>query len=217
MKRTYSYQSKVEAATCAHCAEPFSYMRTTGAKRRYCGDVCQAAAKQANKAALAEKATVHCSTDHCDGMVVLRTAAGVCEACYCFRRRTGSARVVRLHRKPIVRGDGYRAVYEPRHPLADKSGYVFEHRKVAFESNRGACPGCHWCAVQLTWPTAVVDHLNDTRGDNEPSNLVVSCNDCNRWRGSLITFLSKIQPERFEQLVELMRESVRRPRLTGAA
>lgn len=54
---------------------------------------------------------------------------------------------------------GYVDVYAPDHPLARSNGYVFEHRKVA------------WDAGILTDPTDQVHHRNHDRSDNRPENL----------------------------------------------
>jgi 5-methylcytosine-specific restriction endonuclease McrA len=58
--------------------------------------------------------------------------------------------------------------------------------------------------VDLEWKTAVVDHLDEQKANNTPSNLVVSCNDCNRARGSLLPFLRRMRTEAFPVFVEQM-------------
>lgn len=57
--------------------------------------------------------------------------------------------------------EGYVDIWEPNHPLAREDGYVFEHRKVA------------WDAGILTDPTMQVHHIDHDRQNNELSNLQV--------------------------------------------
>lgn len=60
-----------------------------------------------------------------------------------------------------VRADGYVALYEPSHPIAQADGYVAEHRKVA------------WDAGLLTDPEMHVHHRNGDKTDNRLENLEV--------------------------------------------
>jgi hypothetical protein len=101
---------------------------------------------------------------------------------------------------------GYKVVHAKDHPIAMRSGFIFEHRKVAYEKHEGICPPCHWCGVVLGWAEAVIDHLNESKADNRPDNLAVSCNNCNRARGALVPFVKGMRPEAFDHFVALLRE-----------
>lgn len=69
----------------------------------------------------------------------------------------------------ISRGGGYIAVRRPGHPLADKQGYVMEHRLVLWEAGIEIPDGHH------------VHHLNGDKTDNRIENLtVVSASDHQR-------------------------------------
>lgn len=57
---------------------------------------------------------------------------------------------------------GYRRTYRPDHPLAGKTGYVAEHRLVA------------WEAGLLVNSSDVVHHLNGDKLDNRLENLAVT-------------------------------------------
>ena len=64
-----------------------------------------------------------------------------------------------MARRRTVRRNGYVDVYLPEHPLARRSGYVGEHRLVA------------WDAGLFTDPTWDVHHRNGDRHDNRAENL----------------------------------------------
>lgn len=81
----------------------------------------------------------------------------------------------------------YRIIHKPEHPLAMRNGRVFEHRAVLYDKiGPGGFP-CHWCGKLVYWGRSypkdddalVVDHLDHDRHNNDPSNLVPSCNTCN--------------------------------------
>lgn len=59
----------------------------------------------------------------------------------------------------IVNG-GYRLVYAPGHPMAQKDGYVLEHRKVMYE-----------IIGRTLTRDEDVHHINGIKTDNRPQNL----------------------------------------------
>lgn len=61
-------------------------------------------------------------------------------------------------RKLVHRSD-YLARYEPMHPLADSTGYVLEHRMLA------------WDAGVLTDPSMHVHHIDGDKHNNDITNL----------------------------------------------
>ncbi len=89
----------------------------------------------------------------------------------------------------------YRMVKRPGHPLANsETGRVYAHRVVLFDSTDcgfGIWP-CFWCGAPVQWTTTrpipsnalFVDHLDRDRQNNDPRNLVPSCNKCNAARNS---------------------------------
>jgi 5-methylcytosine-specific restriction endonuclease McrA len=142
-----------------------------------------------------------CSVDGCQERAT-RVKAGLCEACYCRKRRTGST----AKRVPTYqwKTGKYVKTKVDSHPLADNGGVVYVHRLVVYELHDGVCQPCHWCGVSLEWGTAVVDHLNENKQDNREENLVVSCNNCNRARGAMLPFLLGMRPEVREQFLSVV-------------
>lgn len=69
----------------------------------------------------------------------------------------------KIGRRP--RNDGYIDVWEPDHPLARRDGYVFEHRKIAWDNGL------------LTDPELEVHHVNHRRDDNRLDNFEIKSGD----------------------------------------
>lgn len=196
---------------CVTCNQPFSYRVGKGTDRKHCSAACRETSKAQKRLALRQNASVPCRSVGCSGKVVFRIDAGLCERCYCHIRRTGQSWTDPGPRtyKRTMRPDGYVVVRTPGHPLARADGALSEHRRVAYDVRAGVCEPCYWCRTPLSWDDAVIDHLNENRSDNRPENLVVSCNDCNRARGSMLPFFRTLQPERFDELMALMFEQVK--------
>ena len=94
---------------------------------------------------------------------------------------------------------GYVKLHLPGHPLADSNGCVLEHRKVAYDLFPvHTSLSCFWCRKEVRWDTLVIDHLNNNREDNEPSNLLISCNGCNRLRGSAKAFVERLTDDGYK-------------------
>ncbi len=89
---------------------------------------------------------------------------------------------------------GYRMLTGQVHPLSHR-GEVLEHRKVLYDAIGSGPHECYWHAqsgcghTALSWggkSGIAVDHLDGDRFNNDPQNLVPSCNGCNRRRSSPI-------------------------------
>lgn len=123
-----------------------------------------------------------CSVIECDRQARYKSPQ-LCQMHYFRLRRTGTTQP----RRPKPRQEtpnGYVRVYAPDHPLADPSGYVFEHRKVAYDDRGGELSLCEACGlVDITWETCHVDHQDEDRQNNVPSNLLATCIGCNVMRG----------------------------------
>lgn len=82
-------------------------------------------------------------------------------------------------------GLGYQETEGGDHPLTWKNGSVAVHRVVLFDKIGGGDQACHWCGAAIYWnaPRGIsklqVDHLDDDRLNNDPTNLVPACMTCN--------------------------------------
>jgi hypothetical protein len=86
-------------------------------------------------------------------------------------------------RKASVKGHRQRMVRD--HPLAPPSGIVPVGRLVLYGEIGPGPHRCHWCGKGVRWSKGIgpdvliVDHLDWNRDNNDPTNLVPSCNSCN--------------------------------------
>lgn len=93
--------------------------------------------------------------------------------------------------------------WNPKHPLADGRGMVLQHRRVAHDRHGNSCPACHWCGTELTWKSAVVDHIDEDKKNNLPENLAVSCNLCNLQRTPAMAFMTRITTDALISMMQM--------------
>lgn len=129
-----------------------------------------------------------CTVEGCEQSLYCR---GLCTMHYLRLRQTGDVGGAERLRGPIGSGsvtrEGYHVTRNPAHPLATAQGKVATHRAVLFDTIGPGPHPCHWCNVSLTWHGSArgrinADHLDHDRLNNDPSNLVPSCLDCNTKR-----------------------------------
>lgn len=128
-----------------------------------------------------------CTAENCTKDAIYKTA-GLCQKHY-FRVRRAGVCAPEKERKErrFITPNGYVRVCQPTHPLADKQGYVFEHRAVAWDARNGVCGSCELCEKPEAWETCHVDHCDDDRQNNDPGNVRVLCRGCNVMRGHTAT------------------------------
>lgn len=87
--------------------------------------------------------------------------------------------------------DGYKVLYGSLiagHPLSSgkKDEAIGEHRVVLYNKIGHGPHKCWWCGVEIEWKSSDIrrsihsDHLDGDTLNNDPSNLVPSCQRCNR-------------------------------------
>lgn len=83
---------------------------------------------------------------------------------------------------------GYEIYIGYNHPAALACGVTRYHRIVLWEKIGGGEHPCHWCGKIVSWDkpmhtnwhyALIVDHVDWDKTNNDPSNLVPACNDCN--------------------------------------
>ena len=129
-----------------------------------------------------------CKIEGCCAKVRYRNM-GICQKHYFRMMRNGSFErkqkeaIDREHRKTTT--GGYILLKYNGHPLAQKSGYVFEHRKVVYDIYGDSLPPCQLCGSKSDWSSRKthIDHIDEDRANNSSDNLRVLCNPCNSRRG----------------------------------
>jgi len=92
--------------------------------------------------------------------------------------------------------------------LADSHGNVYQHRRVRYDewvADGCRLLACFWCGANIEgWREVVIDHLDSDKSNNDPHNLVVTCNDCNLARGAMLPFIKRLAPTRTQTLCDWM-------------
>lgn len=107
-----------------------------------------------------------------------------CEMHYGRLRRNGTLEKVNVPHVQI-HSQGYILVPSVQHPLVQKHAgcMEYEHRIIYYDVHGKGPFECYWCGEEVDWGTLHIDHLNESKKDNSPDNLVASCPVCNLKRG----------------------------------
>ena len=183
------FSETLRTRTCQVCSSEFSYPIGRGSDRKLCSDLCRNARRHANS-----KTKPLCVVEGCKNP--RGYSDGTCNSCYYRRRRTGTLdRPVYSHR--TLATSGYILLSNQHgHPLANKHGSLYEHRKCLYDSIGPGQHRCHWCSGSISWikgkclrGSLVPDHLDGDKTNNDVKNLVPACNKCNCLRGLFMAWV----------------------------
>jgi hypothetical protein len=122
-----------------------------------------------------------CQIEGCSREAV-RDSKTICEMHYYRRRRGGTFERRANYEGKANHSAGYVLVKDKAHPLAHETGYIYEHRKVAYQKYGDALPGCELCGCQISWANCHIDHIDNDKQNNSPDNLRPTCCKCNTGR-----------------------------------
>jgi len=195
--------TNIRIKNCVLCGNEFRYQIGKGNDKKYCSVECREKKHKILSVIRLDKLK-KCKIDGC-GNKATRVSYGLCETHYYRMRRTGTTDKKGFGFKYIT-NTGYVTIYKPEHPLAWKQGRVFEHRVVLYDHYGPGEQECFWCGKKLLWVDVIGDHLNENKQENVISNLVISCNDCNRARGAIIPFIRKMKVASLDKFIDIIRE-----------
>lgn len=121
-----------------------------------------------------------CKIDGCSNTVMYKKD-NVCQKHYFRKMRYGTYELTSVRKYRIQNPAGYQKLYEPLHPLCNKDGYVYEHRKVYFDSGK-QFNNCSICNIEINWNTLHIDHIDKDVTNNNLNNLRPTCRNCNTFR-----------------------------------
>lgn len=120
-----------------------------------------------------------CNVDGCQ-KPVRSTNADLCAMHYHRVYRNGTLDKKRIPQPTHMHSNGYVIAHAPGHPLTEgKRPYEFQHRVVFYDTHGTGPFECHWCGVEVGFDTMHIDHHDNDKTNNDPSNLLPSCPNCN--------------------------------------
>jgi hypothetical protein len=102
--------------------------------------------------------------------------------------RHGDPHFTHYTHRDAVSSHGYVWTHAPLHPLAHGRSRVYRHRMVLFDAIGAGPHSCNWCGTTVWWEPEdgqkmlEADHVDADRLNNDRSNLVPSCQACNKSR-----------------------------------
>lgn len=125
----------------------------------------------------------NCTVEGCDRLAHYKQEM-ICQMHYFRRMRNGHFGLKQSKYQRLgysEHSNGYRILRIPDHPLAHARGDVYEHRAVVFDKYGWDLPPCEMCGAEsdLSTRKTHIDHIDENRANNDPSNLRILCNPCN--------------------------------------
>jgi pyruvate-formate lyase-activating enzyme len=121
-----------------------------------------------------------CKVTGCSGEIDRK---GYCSKHYMRQWRNGTTDKIQSRKPRTIHSGGYILIDKPDHPLADSTGYVYEHRYVFYGVYGGGPFHCFWCGAPINWKNMHIDHYDNDVKNNSIENLNPSCPQCNQSRG----------------------------------
>ena len=124
-----------------------------------------------------------CKVEGCKKGVMYK-ARKLCQMHYFRFMRNGTYKLKRKRKYRQTNPAGYQLLYIPGHHLSQNGGYIYEHRKVAYDKYGDNLPDCELCGKECTWDiyTTHIDHIDEDVTNNDPENLRPLCCACNSRR-----------------------------------
>jgi hypothetical protein len=140
-----------------------------------------------------------CEVDDCGKPTRSRSAA-LCAMHYHRQYRHGSVDTVLAGtRSNPANASRYVTVYTPDHRIKPGGGMVHRGRLALWDAIGEGPHACHWCGVEVRWMVVKgvgtssrtpgylsVDHLDEDRANDDPSNLAPACMPCNTDRAAAL-------------------------------
>ncbi|MBC3948309.1 HNH endonuclease signature motif containing protein [Pseudomonas folii] len=118
----------------------------------------------------------------CDGCEKPAKGLGLCSMHYTRQARYGTLERTRKRTPSYIHTQGYVVEHAPDHPLSNSAGEIYQHRRIFFDLFGEGPFNCFGCSQVLIWSVMQIDHIDEVKSNNDPSNLRPACSGCNTRR-----------------------------------
>jgi len=131
-----------------------------------------------------------CKVEGC-GREAMYKKDELCQKHYFRFMRHGTFELTNTRKYRLTNPAGYKKIYEPKHFLSNKDGYVYEHRFIYAQSGQ-QMRSCEMCGKEINWKTSHIDHIDNDVANNQLENLRAVCRGCNVFRAHTVLSQGKI-------------------------